>query len=152
MSGDTKRIALQVFLGIVIVVLSYVLYVSITGPYQQVRAQERMTERVRKRMDLMRTALIRYRDARGRFPGTLDSLGMFIEQTPDLRTELDSASGIPNFTPDSLFQSPRTGEPFAYALNDTSAVQIYRLRAPGSNDQIGTLEPDVTMLNAANWE
>lgn len=152
MSGDTKRIALQVFLGVVIVVLSYVLYVSITGPYQKVRAQERMTERVRQRMDLTRTALIRYRDARGRFPGTLDSLGMFIEQTPGLRTELDSAAGIQNFAPDSLFQSPRTGAPFEYALNDTSAVQIYRLRAPGSNDQIGTLEPDVTMLNAANWE
>ena len=152
MSGDTKRIALQIILGIVIVVLSYVLYVSITEPYQEVRAQQRMTERVRDRMNLTRTALIRYRDQHGRFPGTLDSLAMFVDQNPDLRAELDSTAGIQNFTPDSLLQSPRTGEPFEYALNDTSAVKIYRLRAPGSDDQIGTLKPDVTMVNAANWE
>lgn len=155
MSSDTKRVALQVILGIVIVVLAYVLYVSITAPYEEIRAQERLTQRVRQRMDLTRTALIRYRDQRGRFPGTLDSLVMFVEQTPEVRAELDSLArqrGMSNFAPDSLTQSPRSGEAFEYAINDTSRVSIYRLRAPGSEDQIGTLEPDITQVNVASWE
>ena len=152
MSSDQKRVALQVVLGIVIVVLAYVLYVSITAPYEAIRAQERMTERVRHRMDLTRTALIRYRDEHGRFPATLDSLRMFVEQNKSLRAELDSLATVENFAPDSLLQSPRTGKQFEYAINDTARVPIYRLRDPDSQDQVGTLEPDVTQVNAASWE
>lgn len=152
LSSDQKRMGLQVILGIVIVVLTYVLYVSITAPYEEVLAQQRMTERTRQRMDLTRTALIRYREQQGRFPGTLDSLAMYVAQNEQLRAELDSLANIENFAPDSLLYSPRTGERFEYAINDTSRVKIYRLRDPNSEDQIGTLQPDVTQVNAASWE
>lgn len=153
LSSQQKRVGLQVILGIVIVVLAYVLYVSITAPYEAIRAQERATERVRQRMDLTRTALIRYRNQRNRFPNTLDSLAMFVSQNQPLRAELDSLSGIENFAPDSLLQSPRTGSAFEYETSpDTARVDIYRLRAPDSQDQIGTLELDVTQVNAASWE
>lgn len=153
MSSDQKRVILQVVLGIVIVVLAYVLYVSITAPYEQIRAEQRMTERVRERMRLTSDALITYRDQRGRFPNTLDSLATFVSQNPDLRSELDSTSNIENFAVDSLLQSPRTGKTFQYETSpDTARVDIYRLRDPDSQDQIGTLELDVTRVNAANWE
>ena len=153
MSSDQKRVILQIVLGIVIVVLAYVLYVSITAPYERVRAQERMTERVRARMDLAREALIRYRDQQGRFPNTLDSLVTHVSQRPAMRSDLDSLSNVQNFAPDSLQQSPRTGSAFQYETSpDSARVDTYRLRDPDSDDQIGTLEMDVTRVNAANWE
>ena len=153
MSSDQKRVILQVVLGIVIVVLTYVLYVSITAPYEEIRAEQRRTERVRDRMNLTREALIDYRNRQGRFPNTLDSLAMFIRQTPEMRVEIDSLSEMSNFAADSLLQSPTTGNPFEYATSpDTARVDIYRLRAPDSEDQIGTLELDPTQVNTASWE
>jgi type II secretory pathway pseudopilin PulG len=152
-SSDQKRVILQVVLGIVIVVLAYVLYVSITAPYEQIRAEQRMTERVRARMRLVSDALISYRDQQGRFPNTLDSLRTFVAQNQQLRNNLSSEAEIQDFAPDSLLQSPRTGEPFQYETSSDSArVDIYRLRDPDSQDQIGTLDLDVTRVNAANWE
>ena len=152
-SSDQKRVILQVVLGIVIVVLAYVLYVSITAPYEQIRAEQRMTERVRARMRLVGDALISYRDQQGRFPNTLDSLRTFVAQNQQLRNNLSSEAEIQDFAPDSLLQSPRTGEPFQYETSpDSARVDIYRLRDPDSQDQIGTLDLDVTRVNAANWE
>ena len=56
------------------------------------------------------------------------------------------------FHPDSLIYSPRSGEEFRYAVNDTARVKTYLLEDPASDDYIGTLEPDITRLNAASWE
>ena len=64
---------------------------------------------------------------------------------------LDSLFGA-SFNPDSLYYSPRTGNAFLYALNDTGRVAIYLLKDPDSDDQIGAETPDVTQLNAASWE
>ena len=63
----------------------------------------------------------------------------------------DSLFG-PGFNPDSLLFSPRTGDRFVYALNDTGRVAIYLLKDPNTEDQIGSAVPDVTQLNAASWE
>ncbi|GIV59665.1 hypothetical protein GQ464_014170 [Rhodocaloribacter litoris] len=149
--GQGTRIALQVVLGIVILVLAYFLYVSITEPYQAVERQRELTRLTRERMDDVRQALVYYRQVNERFPRTLDSLVMFLKTDSLAQARTDSLFGEPvNF--DSLIYSPRTGKPFEYALNDTSQVMIYLLKDPDSDDQIGSLIPDVTLLNAASWE
>lgn len=145
------RIAIQIVLGIVIVGLAYWLYVSITEPWAVIERQEELTERTRERMEDVRTALIRYEERQGRFPGTLDSLQTWVQTDSTIQAHADSLFG-PDFNPDSLLYSPRTGNQFDYAVNDTARVMMYRLRDPDSDDEIGTLEPDPTQLNAASWE
>ncbi len=149
--GQGSRVALQIVLGIVIVILAYYLYVSITEPYKAIERQKRLTELTRERMDDVRTALVLYERKNNRFPLTLDSLVMFVKTDSLFMLRADSIFGGP-VNPDSLPYSPRTGKPFEYAVNDTAKVKIYMLKDPDSNDQIGSLIPDVTLLNAANWE
>lgn len=145
------RVAIQVILAIVIVGLTYWLYVSITEPWEVVERQEELTRQTRGRMDDIRTALIRYENLNERFPLTLDSLVTFVEMDSLIAVKADSIFG-PGFSTDSLIYSPRTGSRFEYAVNDTARVKTYLLRDPDSDDAIGTLEPDPTQLNAANWE
>lgn len=116
-----------------------------------VERQEELTRQTRDRMSDIRTALIRYEEVHGRFPGTLDSLQMWIQTDSLIRVKQDSLFG-PNFILDSLLFSPRTGRQFEYAINDTARVMMYELRDPDSDDRIGTLQPDPTELNAASWE
>lgn len=148
-SRRNVRIGIQIVLGIIIVILAYVLYESITGPYEEIRRQEELTERTRSRMDNIRQALVRYEEEYDRFPGTLDSLVMYLEENPNL---VDSLYDGENVTLDSLLYSPRTGNEFQYTVNDTGRVDIYLLEDPDSNDRIGSDQPDVTEVNAASWE
>lgn len=150
-TGQNLRIVIQVILGIAIIVLAYWLYVSITKPYEAVERQQELTRITRSRMDDVRTALIRYNDVHGRYPLTLDSLVAFVQQDSVLSANPDSVFGT-GFHPDSLIYSPRSGEEFRYAVNDTARVKTYLLEDPASDDYIGTLEPDITRLNAASWE
>ncbi|GIV61912.1 MAG: hypothetical protein KatS3mg044_0778 [Rhodothermaceae bacterium] len=149
--GQGIRVALQVVLGIVIVVLAYFLYVSITEPYKVVERQKELTRLTRERMSDVRTALVQYERVHKRFPLTLDSLVMWVKTDSFMLAKMDSLFGHP-VVPDSLPYSPRTGKRFEYAVNDTARVKIYLLKDPDSNDQIGSLLPDVTLLNAASWE
>lgn len=148
-SRRNVRIGIQIVLGIIIVILAYVLYESITGPYEEIRRQEELTERTRSRMDNIRQALVRYEEEYDRFPGTLDSLVMYLEENQNL---VDSLYDGENVDLDSLLYSPRTGNEFQYTVNDTGRVDIYLLEDPDSNDRIGSDQPDVTEVNAASWE
>ena len=150
-SSQGLRVGIQIVLAIVIIGLGYWLYLSITEPWAVVERQEQMTERTRDRMDDVRSALIRYEEQQGRFPATLDSLQMWVETDSLIQTQVDSLFGA-EFNADSLIFSPRTGEQFQYAVNDTARVMMYRLEDPNTDDVIGTLEPDPTQLNAASWE
>ncbi len=145
------RLGLQVVLAIVIIALSYWLYLSITEPYKVVEQQRAVTERTRDRMDEVRTALVQYERQYDRFPHTLDSLVMYVREDSLMAPRVDSIFG-PGFNPDSLIYSPRTGRQFEYSVNDTSNVNIYLLEDPDSGDRIGSAEPDVTRINAASWE
>jgi hypothetical protein len=145
------RIGIQAFLGVAIVVLTYWLYVSITEPYQVIAHQQELTRLTRHRMNDIRTGMIQYQQRHNRFPRELDSLVMFIRQDPVLSTRADSVFG-PNFELDSLIYSPRSGRQFLLSVNDTARVHTYLLEDPDSRDYIGTLLPDVTLLNAASWE
>jgi type II secretory pathway pseudopilin PulG len=150
-SNQAVRIGIQVVLAIVIIGLTYWLYISITEPWQVVERQQELTQQTRSRMTDVRNALIRYERANNRFPGTLDSLVIFVKEDSLLQAQQDSLFG-PTFVPDSLIFSPRTGKQFDYAVNDTARVRTYLLEDPDSRDRIGTLEPDPTRLNAASWE
>jgi type II secretory pathway pseudopilin PulG len=150
-SSQAVNKAIQFILAIVIVGLGYFLYESITEPYEAVERQREITRETRDRMQQVRGALSTYRQGHNRFPGSLDSLHHFVLTDSLMVTKADSIFGA-GFRSDSLIYSPRTGKKFEYALNDTSSVNIYLLSDPDSNDRIGSLTPDVTLLNAASWE
>lgn len=147
--------AIQVVLALVILGLAYVLYISITGPWEGVRKERELRERTRERMANVRTAMIRYEAAEGRFVTDLDSLVAWLQEDT---TVVRDPAGVFRTRPgrpfylDSLPYSPRTGNRFELLVNDTSRVNIYLLRDPDSEDYIGAVEPDVTRLNAASWE
>ena len=145
------RIAIQIVLGIVIVVLAYFLYLSITEPYAEIERQEQLTELTRQRMDNIRQAMIRYEVVNERYPSTLDSLVMFIREDSLFSLRADSIFGE-SVNVDSLPFSPRTGKRFELTVSDTAQVAAYLLEDPDSDDQIGTLAADVTEINAASWE
>lgn len=150
-SSQAVNKAIQVILGIVIVGLGYFLYVSITEPYEVIERQREITQQTRDRMVKVRTALTEFRADSSRYPASLDSLLIFARQDSLLSTKTDSIFGQ-GFVLDSLIYSPRTGRMFEYAVNDTSQVIIYELKDPDSDDRIGSLVPDVTLLNAASWQ
>jgi len=145
------RTGLQILLGILIIVLAWVLYESITEPYQVIERQRALTEETRERMDHVRRAMSRYERVHGRFPSTLDSLVMFVRVDTVLSQRMDSVFGE-EVVPDSLPYSPRTGKRFELTVNDTSRVNIYLLKDPDTDDHIGSALPDPTRLNAASWE
>lgn len=149
-ASQGARIAIQIVLAIVIVGLAYYLYESITEPWEKVERQEAMTEMTRARMDMIRKVQVEYEKRYDRFTGSLDSLLMFVSDSLDAR-ERDSLFG-PELMIDSLPFSPRTGNRFVLAVNDTAAVPTYLLEDPDSDDQIGTLASDPTRVNSASWE
>jgi hypothetical protein len=149
-SGNVGTLVFQVVLGIAIVVLGYFLFHAIRDPYLAVERNQQLTENTRMRMDHVRTALRVYNERNKRFPSTLDSLVMFVKE-PAILGKADSIFTSP-FLADSFYYSARTGKRFEYAVNDTSRVKIYYLKDPDTDDQIGTLLPDITQVHAASWE
>ena len=152
MGGQAVKIVIQIVLGLVIIALAYWLYVSITEPWDAIERERAVTEMTRDQMDKVRIALIRHERAEERFPGTLDSLMLWIRQDSLIQANPDSVFDRASINLDSLVYSPRSGAKFIYALNDTGRVKIYLLKDPDSDDQIGSETPDVTQLNAASWE
>ncbi len=148
------QVAIRGILAIIILGLGYFLYISITEPYEAVERQKELTQMTRDRMSHIRTAMTMYERENDRFLTTLDSLVLYIKSDSVLSipANADSIFGIPGFSADSLLVSPRTGNPFALTVNDTSDVKIYLLEDPDSDDYIGSTEPVVTRLNAASWE
>ena len=149
--SQNKRVLIQVALGVLILFMGYFLYNSITAPWEAVERQEELTERTRLRMSNIRAALIRFDERTGRFPGSLDSLHIWVQTDSTIQAHSDSLFGS-GTNIDSFIVSPRTGKQFEYAINDTSRVMVYLLSDPDSGDEIGSLEPDPTRLNAATWE
>jgi len=147
---------ISIFLILIIIALSYVLYDSIVTPWQKEMAKRKLTDDTRFRMTLVRDALINYqaRHPEGKFPSTLDSLVIFLKSDSlmlvrgsDLFTEPGRG-----YKPDSLIFSHRPPyEKFLFSVNDTLRPPLYLLKDPGSDDAIGSLER-ITLLNAPNWQ
>ncbi len=150
-SSRALQLTIQAILGIVIVGLAFLLYDSITTPYEEVERRREVTEMTRARMNDVRQSLILYERANGRYVTSLDSLVMWFRTDSTMAASIDSLFGA-GFDLDSLPYSPRTGNMFELAVNDTSRTHTYLLSDPDSGDFIGTLEADVTRLNAASWE
>lgn len=151
MASNQLRTGIQVVLALVIVGLGYLLYQSITEPYERIERQQQLTEETRDRMSDVRTALIDYDRDSASFPDTLSLLAEHIRDDSVLSNRQDSVFGGP-LNLDSLFYSPRTGERFQYAVNDTGRFETYLLEDPDTDDQIGTLTGDPTKTNNASWE
>lgn len=153
----TRNNILTVVLGILIIGLSYFLYKSIVDPYQEVIEEREMVERERHRMELVRDALVQYRNRRGNFPptdGGLDSLVQFVKTNEFITERADSLFAFmppSSYNADSLVYSPRAPyNRFEYTLNDTIRPRMYLLENPGTGDKIGDLQR-TTLLNAPNW-
>lgn len=153
-SGNGSRIAIQLGLSALVVVLAVILFRSIVLPYQA--HEESLAEQalVRERMSDVRSALISYRDAYDGYPATLDSLGLFVRQdTAFTREDGADAERAAPFSADEITRSPRTGTPFNYALASDSTTTIYWLQDPDvPEDSIGSREPNPALRNAASWE
>ncbi|MEM1096830.1 MAG: hypothetical protein AAGJ10_19705 [Bacteroidota bacterium] len=149
--GQAAITGLKILLGLVIIGLGYLLYDSIVTPYAAIERQNELTEMTRERMDKVRQTMIRYEEVNERFVTTLDSVVMFAKADSMLVADMSLVYGE-GFNLDSLIFSPRTGKMFTLTVDDTSRVKTYLLEDPDSDDAIGTLEQDVTLLNAANWE
>ncbi|NND72346.1 MAG: hypothetical protein HKN43_12300 [Rhodothermales bacterium] len=145
------QIAVRIVLSVVIVLLVFWLYQSITEPYKVVERQKELTELTRQRMGDIRKSMIRYEELNDRYLTTLDSLVNFVKSDSLYAAAMDSVFR-PGFQPDSLPFSPRTGNRFILSVNDTSRTSTYLLEDPDTNDRIGTLLGDITLLNASSWE
>ncbi|MDE2730734.1 MAG: hypothetical protein OXM02_11445 [Bacteroidota bacterium] len=152
MISQPVKIAIQAAMAIVIVVLCFVLYQSVTGPWAALERQQEITDMTRARMAQVRTALVLYERETDHYPGSLDTLVTWVKQDSIIAANPDSVFGTANFDADSLLYSPRTGSEFLYAVNDTGQVAVYILKDPDSDDVIGTETPDISQLNAASWE
>lgn len=147
---------ISIFLILIILALSYVLYDSIVTPWQKELAKRKLTDDTRFRMTLVRDALINYqaRHPEGKFPSTLDSLVIFLKTDSIMQVRGPELFVEPGkgYNPDSLIFSLRPPrEKFNYSVNDTIRPPLYLLKDPGSDDAIGSLER-ITLLNAPNWQ
>lgn len=157
MNIETRNKLISIVLGIIIIVLGYYLYRSIVEPYQVVIEREKMTERVRHRMENVRDALVQYERRNDEFPSNLDSLVKFLKTDSLMQAQGDSLfKAHPqnvDYNPDSIIYSPRDAQRFKYTLNDTITPSLYLLEDPDTttDDRIGDLTR-TTWLNAASWE
>ena len=152
-TGNGSRIAIQLGLAALVVVLAGYLVYSIVTPYQAFQERERQATLTHERMDDVRNALISYRTAYDGYPATLDSLVQFVQSdTAFVLTEKENRALA--FNADSLALSPRSGSPFLYeVVSDTSGVEIYWLGDPDvEEDSIGSRDPNPAYRNAASWE
>ncbi|MCC5907407.1 MAG: hypothetical protein JJU13_14440 [Balneolaceae bacterium] len=157
MDLNTRNNILTVVLAVLIVLLSWFLYRSLVDPYQEVIQEREMVERERHRMELVRDAIVQYRNRNDAYPpteGGLDSLVSFLKTDSLMVAMGDSLfTFMPpsTYSPDSIIYSPRPPHTrFEYTLNDTVRPRLYLLVNPDNNDRIGDLER-TTLLNAPNW-
>ncbi|MEM1056803.1 MAG: hypothetical protein AAGI52_14870 [Bacteroidota bacterium] len=155
------RLAIQVGLVLLIAVLAFFLYRSITEPYQEKLEREREVQMGRERMDDVRTTLIAFRDAYDGYPSTLDSLVTYArtDTTFTEPTFEDDENRLTSFSVDSLGLSARSGAPFNYEVvqqeDSTGAptgVQIYWLQDPAApEDSIGSRDANPSNRNRESW-
>ncbi len=153
MDIDTRNRIISGVLAVVIIVLAWLLYDSITSPYQKVEEQREVTEHVRHRLTVVRDALVEHQRRNNQFPETLDDLVEWLKTNETMVERGDSLFKFRppyEYDPDALIYSPRTGNRFNYTLNDTLRPNIYLLEDPDTDDAIGSLER-TTLLNATNW-
>jgi hypothetical protein len=150
MNIEQRNRIITILLLFVIIGLGYWLYISITGPWQEVQKERQMTEQVRERLMQVNSAIRFYNDRINRFPPSLDSLMTFLEQDSVFQSNPTEILNIREFNPDEFLLSPRTGNKFNYAVNDSARPPLYIIEDPDSEDHIGTLTR-ITDRGAPSW-
>lgn len=144
----------NIFLKILIVILSVVLIYIIVTPWQKKVAADRLKLESRDRMGYIRSGLLYYIGKTGTYAPSLESLVTDLKNDPFAISKQDSIfkpkAGKSLFL-DSLLVSPVTKTPFIYQVNDTAAVKKYLLKCPGGSGSIGSLNVDDS-TNKASWE
>lgn len=150
MNIEQRNRIFSILLIVVIGVLTVWLYTTITGPWKEVQAKQAETQQVRDRMLAVNDAIRYYNDQQGRYPASLDSLVIFLRNDTFFQQHTDSLLRNRQFNPNDFTQSPRSGNSFEYALNDTVRPQLYLIQDPDSDDRVGTLSK-VTDRGAPSW-
>lgn len=150
MNIEQRNRILSILLIVVIGVLSVWLYNTITGPWKEVQAKQAETQQVRSRLMAVNDAIRYYNEQQGRYPQSLDSLVIFLRNDTFFQENVDSLLRNRQFDADQFINSPRTGNRFEYALNDTVRPQLYLIEDPDSEDHVGTLSK-VTDRGAPSW-
>lgn len=150
MNIEQRNRIITILLLIVILGLGYWLYISITGPWQEVQKERQMTEQVRDRLMQVNSAIRYFNDRNNQFPPSLDSLMTFLQQDSVFQSNPTEILNVREFNPDTFFESPRTGNKFNYALNDSARPPLYIIEDPDSDDHVGTLTR-ITDRGAPSW-
>jgi len=150
MNIDQRNRIFSIVLIVVIIVLAGWLYHTITAPWKEVQAVRAETELVRENLLAINDAIRYYNDQQNRYPQSLDSLVITLEGDSFFRANKDSLLRNRRFDLDRLIVSPRTGNRFEYALNDTVRPQLYLISDPDTDDHVGTLSR-VTDRGAPSW-
>lgn len=150
MNIEQRNRIFSILLIVVIGVLSVWLYNTITGPWKEVQAKQAETQQVRNRLLAVNDAIRYYNEQQDRYPQSLDSLVIFLRNDTFFQENVDSLLRNRQFDADAFINSPRTGNRFKYALNDTVRPQLYLIEDPDSEDHVGTLSK-VTDRGAPSW-
>lgn len=150
MNIDQRNRIASIVLIIVIIVLGVWLYDTITGPWKEVQAERAETERVRENLLAINDAVRYFNERENRFPPSLDSLMIVIRGDNFFLSNTDSLLRGRRFELDTFLMSPRTGNRFEYALNDTTRPHLYIISDPDTDDHVGTLTR-VTDRGAPSW-
>ena len=143
----------DVVLIIVIVGLSFGLWYVIWSPGRQLAREDDLKWESRSRMAMLRNAQIEYFSVKQKYTANVDSLLMFVQDSlPQQRIDsLFTKLYLTKFSFDSLRHSPKTLQPYAIVVDDTSAVPRYSITDPDGFGYIGSLtNPDEH--NKASWE
>lgn len=150
MNIDQRNRIFSIVLIVVIGVLTVWLYNTITGPWKEVQAKQAEIQQVRNRLLAVNDAIRYYNEEQGRYPESLDSLMIFLRDDTFFQQNTDSLLRDRQFDAENFIQSPRSGNKFEYALNDTVRPQLYLIEDPDSEDHVGTLDK-VTDRGAPSW-
>ncbi len=169
----------------VIAVLIYILLqVAIINPQNVIEQEEYYKTESRLRMKNIKEAQILYGKKYNKFTGSLDTLVNFIKNDPyvkQVRNGVDTVTNRPTdpfvnlttgeFTPDSLFKTPRSQQRFILQVDSSTTQDTiinragkvlrvetntkvgtrYFIEDPDGYGSIGSLESDA-LRNTASWE
>jgi hypothetical protein len=176
---------IQTGLYLAIIILALILVkVAIIDPKNAVETQEYYKNETHLRMKNLKEGEILWQLKHGRFTANLDSLVYFISSDPmvdsiknafDTLTQKSANPFMPlssgQFTPESLFFSPRTHQRFLVTVDtavssdtivnrrgkitridtNTTIGNLYMIEDPDGNGSIGSTT-DEALKNTASWE
>lgn len=185
MSAKSEPWYIHAALYVIIIVLVYILIrVAIIEPSTVLETENYFKEESRLRMTNLREAEILWQKKYGKFTDNLDSLIYFIKNDASVANVIsgfDTLTKKPTnpfrnlssgeFSADSLFYSPKSGQKFIVKIDTTVDVdtvinrrgvivkidstivmgQRYVIENPDSKDKIGDLYSDA-LKNTASWE